>query len=135
MKSIYIQVKEQALPILEAYQNDLLKHDRDSLRKNKTPFIHITTKTGTYLEFMLPFDSESWPKFGEKVKYLFGYADRYHILDQKGSSIEHCMREQKAKLILYYDGFKLHKITLDKALEVMRSYKTKTKNQWRQTND
>ena len=47
--SYYIQVKKQALPIIEHYKDDLLKHDRKALTGYAGRFVHSTRKTGTFL--------------------------------------------------------------------------------------
>ena len=125
--SIYIQLKERALPILKFYKEDLTKHDKRELRKNPgVPFLHFTGDTGTHMGFLLP--SEKYPE--GQVPYLFATADKWHILEQQKVMVK-CMRKvNRQSLILYFDGKKLHNITQDKAEAIIADYVRKIRNVW-----
>jgi len=122
-KSIYIQVKELSLPLIKSYQTDLLKHDRRIIRQNPgVPFIHTTTEYGTHI--VLLHGPDTYPGPGEQVKYLFGYADRYHILNQNVDFITYYPSQYRDSSILYYDGRStVKKITLAQAGYIARDYK------------
>ncbi len=81
--SLYTQLETLCLPLIESYQADLTTHDKAALadpRNVGLPFIHWTRKYGTHLSFLLPDDDRRFPACGLKVPYLFGEADRHHIV-------------------------------------------------------
>jgi len=135
MESTYLQIKEKALPIIKAYRDDLLKHDKASITQNSqqeipSPFLHFTGDTGTYLVFFVA--SNNYPAAGEIVPYLFGHANRYHILNEKLSTV-HCMpKVNRQDLILYFDGKNpVKEITQTKAENLVADYQEKILQEWR----
>ena len=131
-KSIYLQVKELSSPIIKMYRDDLLKHDRSALTKDKgkTPFLHFTGETGTHLYFLFPADYEGWPKPGEIVPYLFGRADRRHILNEQRNVIHAMDKHHWKELILYWNGRTLKQIDMDRAKEIADTWHRHILNAW-----
>lgn len=129
-KSIYIQLKEKALPFMTGYQTDLTKHDRNDIRTNACiPFLHFTRQNGTDIIFLT--SSDKYPPAGEKVKYLFGYADRHHLLKEKETMFKYWYDSSNI-LTHYFDGKKLVKISSQKAIEVINDYVNTIKKEWKE---
>jgi len=128
--SVYEQLHERSLPLLEAYHTDLT-HDKDWINQNPTIlFMHYTRATGTHLISLNP--SDTYPPAGTKVKYLFGMADREHILQGKLEMqdwFENALREPP-RLVLHYDGQTLQPVTLPKAREVLEDYAHAIRSKW-----
>lgn len=126
---IYEQVKEKALPIIKAYHDDLIKHDKRDLEKNPgVPFLHFTGDTGTYLFFMIP--AREYPAKGETVLYLFGKAGRYHILRQFVKMVECMKRVNRQDLILHFNGKRLIETSQERAEGIAWKYQWKILNEW-----
>lgn len=127
---IYEQVREKALPLIKVYHNDLIKHDKRTLRKNPgVPFLHFTGDTGTYLFLMIP--AEEYPVKGEVVPYLFGKSDREHILQQYLKTVECMKRVNRQDLILYFNGKSLIEINQERAESIARKYEDRIYAEWR----
>ena len=128
--SVYEQLHKKSRPLLEAYETDL-NHDKDWIKDNpRVPFLHYTRATGTHLIPLNP--SDTYPPAGTKVKYLFGRADREHILQGKlemQAWFENALREPP-RLILYYDGRTLQPVALTKAREVLEDYAQAIRSKW-----
>jgi len=124
----YAQVKKLADPIIKYYRDDLVKHDRNSLRNYKGEFIHITKETGTHLFRLIPYDE--YPKAGEKVPYLFGTADRDHIL--KGCDISHIISPYglEVRLVLWGRKGNVTIVTPEKAGVIVNEYIRKGLSLW-----
>jgi len=125
-KSVYMQIKEQSLPHIEAYHDDLLKHDRTWIRHHPgQEFIHFTRECGTHVCILWPF--ESYPPAGECVPFLFGQAGRDHILKETMSYVEHYEKTtvEDPKLILHHKDGKVKAITLAKARQIVTEYQHK----------
>lgn len=133
-KSVYVQVKEKALPLMEGFQTDLTKHDRRDIQQNTgVPFIHYTRKLGTDICFMVP--AGDYPPEGQRVPYLFGTADRHHLLDQKVATTTYFTNPYNdSQLVLYFDGETVKEISKEQAVEVVRKYSWRIKGEWRQAN-
>jgi len=121
-KSVYMQLKEKASPFIKSYRDDLVKHDREFLRKNPgVPFLHFTGESGTHLYAMWP--SEKLPGKGEVVKYLFGYSTREEIIESEFSVIPSMKtRYGRGDMAMYFDGQKLQEISYDKATRIAEKY-------------
>ena len=129
---VYSQIKENALPTITHYRDDLLVHDEKSITQSKgaVPFLHFTHETGTHLVFLYPADDPIWPAEGEKVPYLFGTADRRHILEGQKCVIESCLKWPDL-LAQYYDGHSVRIVPDARVQEVFRDYFIRTLNAWR----
>ena len=78
---VFNDLAARVRPVLEDYRNDLEEHDRNMILGNPgLPFLHVTRKWGTHLEFLRPL--ADYPAQGETVKFLFGYVNRARILEQ-----------------------------------------------------
>jgi hypothetical protein len=131
-KDVYQTVKNLSEPFIENYKDDLLVHDKNSIESNteNIPFIHFTGTLGTYIFFFEP--SEKYPAKNEIVKYIFGHADREHILNGVLKSIKWCRNSNRQSLILYFDGTRISKINQDVAESLTEEYIKKIKAEWRE---
>ncbi len=133
--NLYLQLEGLALPHIEAYHADLTTHDRKSIEDNPgIPFLHFTGSCGTYMVPMFPANHESWPAHGEIVPYLFGRADRWHILKGTLVVVEHvvCREDSdRRKSALHYDGKRLKKVSLKRAHEIAQEYVRQVEKAWR----
>ena len=122
MKSIYEQLEAHCLPLIEAYHADLTKHDREAIENNPdVPFLHWTRRSGTWLIHLWPL--EKLPKKGERVKYLFGTADREHIVREAATLARSFVNDRDGILCCYYfDGQKLWWLTVGEAYDRARQY-------------
>ncbi|HUU87522.1 MAG TPA: hypothetical protein VMX17_07180 [Candidatus Glassbacteria bacterium] len=114
-----------ATSFIKDYRDDLLIHDKNAIEDNPNiPFLHFTGESGTIIEFLIPF--EKYPKKGERIPYLFGTADRQHILEQIKEMVFAARKSTRQDLILYYDGMtnthNLFDITQDKAEDIVTAY-------------
>jgi hypothetical protein len=126
---IYEQVREKAMPLIEVYHDDLIKHDKRDLENSPgVPFLHFTGDTGTYLFLMIP--AEDYPAKGVTVPYLFGKADRNHILRQYPKTVEHMKRVNRQDLILYFNGKRLIEINQERAESIARKYEKRIWLDW-----
>jgi hypothetical protein len=88
-RTVYEQLESHVLPQMEGYTEDLTKHDRQWIEDNPgVPFIHMTRSTGTIIIGLHSADSDYFPKYGETVRYLFGFVGRQHILRDGTSLVE-----------------------------------------------
>ena len=128
---IYQQVKEKALPLIKAYHDDLIIHDKKAITENSgTPFLHFTGDTGTCLVLLIP--AKDYPQAEELVPYMFGIAGRWHILREKTKIVE-CMRTiNRQDLVLCFDGEKLGVITQERAESIVQKYQEKILLEWRE---
>jgi hypothetical protein len=133
MRTIFEEVIKKALPVMEAYQNDLnIDRNTISLLTENTRYIHYTGTTGTYLELLPDHDSELYPPKGERIPFLFGTADRDHILNSKTDMIDCLKRNNRSTLIQYYNGKVAYTITIKQAEAITREYADSIKNSWYQ---
>ena len=132
MENVYEQIKEKAVPFIKAYHDDLFIYDKNAIEGNPNiPFLHFTGSTGTNIESLV--DASEYPRKGERVPYLFGTADREHILDQKVKMVDHMAKVNRNDLTLYYpgEGKRVRTITHDKAKEIIREYRRRIEGIWR----
>lgn len=98
-------LRRHVTPALTFYLDDLNIDEKLILTNPNVPFIHLTRESGTTLIMMEPWDHEIYPPYGETVPYLFGFADRYHILNAKKEIFDTYDDYQNTKLsILYLNG-------------------------------
>lgn len=136
MQSIYDQLAETVLPLLTAYETDFTLHDRESLAARPgVPFLHWTHATGTTMAFLPDATDPEFPKCGELVPYLFGTADREHILQGKRTIAEYHASPSNGignrYTVHHYDGRKLKRITVQEAVDVVKSYARPIEAAWR----
>ena len=89
-ETAYNQIEKLALPFIEAFHDDLFKHDKNCIESHNidTPFLHFTGSTGTHIVMMEPY--EEYPGKNIRVPYIFGSADRWQILDGKNQWLNVC---------------------------------------------
>ena len=115
---------------IEAYMDDLTKHDRRWMEANPgVPFLHFTRSCGTHL-LPLP-GADTYPAKGQRVPYLFATADRNHMLSQVVSFCRHCADCETTKAIYYFDGKRLIHTSPDAAKETARQYQRRVWAQWK----
>lgn len=116
-------------PAHQALARDLLVHDRRRIRSAPDEaFIHVTYRNGTNLLPLIT--QEKFPAEGVIVPYLFGHADRQHILSQASEMMNYYADHHVDGLFHYFDGKRLRTITIPAAKEVVRRYTEAIKNQW-----
>jgi len=127
--STYILLEKKCLPFIQHYKNDLLKHDRRTIFSDPgIPFLHFTGDTGTYL---IQLHKEGkYPAKGEIVPYLFGHANREHLLSEVFGCVQSMRTLNRQDLILYFNGKKLVEISQDNAERIASSYTHKIFSDW-----
>lgn len=137
---VYQQIVSLCLPLIEAYENDLLLHDRRMIVQHpEWPFLHWTRDTGTHMVQMPPADSDVWPAKGEVVPFLFGRADREHILKSTTVLAGSIHRDQlvpgnkRQRAVYYFDGKRLRSVTPAEAYQVAQEYVRKVQREWEST--
>jgi hypothetical protein len=132
----YQELEAKSLPLIEAYHNDLIVHDRDTLAEYPgIPFLHFTGDTGTYMIMMLPCDHAGWPEENAKVPYLFGYADRWHILKGLGEYVDGMKRLNRQALILHFNGKTFREIAQSDAEYIIEEYIRSITHSWTHKNE
>ena len=130
-QTIYDQLHDLAAPLITRYMDDLTKHDRNALEANPgMPFLHFTRDSGTHISFHMP--ANEYPKKGEYVPYLFGHADRDHLLEEASGIVNHYAKpyNDPPLMVLYYNGKTLRKIDLAQAAEIVRDYQGSVRAAW-----
>ena len=136
MKTTYEQLYMLSSPVLKAYRDDLEKCDRQQIKKYPDlPFLHWTRESGTHLQLMPPANHPDWPKRGEYVPFLFGMANREHILNSVVTMAQMFVKPcyANAKLVLHFDGWTFLGITAEEALEIAREYRDRISAAWRKS--
>jgi hypothetical protein len=119
--------------IITSYRDDLLKHDREGIESNppSTPFLHFTRETGTNIIFLV--SPDAYPAKGFRVPYLFGYADREHILNETVSLVKALEKSGNTKLVLYFTGKTFKKVTFKEAFDIAQKYMYETRIAWKKS--
>ena len=130
--NVYKQLETVVLPKMTDYQTDLIKHDKEWIKANPgVPFLHYSSNTGTHI---IPFTKrDDYPAKGVKVPYLFGEADREHMLKEKVEIAKYFNKERYyAKWVHYFNGKELLEISHGFAIELATAYTIGVKNGWKQ---
>jgi len=131
-EEIHSQLVALCDEIITGFRDDLLVHDLNGIKQQtvNTPFLHYTRDTGTYMLHLIA--ASEYPAKDKFVPYLFGHADREHILHEAVNMVN-CMANRKfgQHVCHYFDGRKVRKITMDKAVEIIREYKVGIHRQWK----
>ena len=124
---IFKKLVIKSLPLMTNYIKDLLTHDKEQLDKldNSIPFIHFTRKMGTGLIIL---SSDNWPARGETIPYIFGTADRNHLLREVKNTANHY--KSNCVLIQFYDGNKLHVMSHDEIMCLVDTFQHETISKW-----
>jgi hypothetical protein len=135
-QNIYQELEDRCLPLIQAFKDDLLVHDRKAIDDfPNTPFLHWTRDTGTTIVHLL--EPGEYPGPGQRVPYLFGTADRWHILNGvRDMATYHVkpMNDPHKYTAHYFDGERLRPITVDKAVEIAEQYRRRTEALWHREN-
>lgn len=122
METIYEQVKELSLPLIQSYHNDLLKWDKDSIENSpKIRFLHFTGTTGTNLIWLLPLKEFGLQKKEFQNQYEY-YKKCKTFIDTAITLIRMMPQVNRKDLVLYFDGKKLRTINQQKAEEITEDY-------------
>ena len=116
------EVKKKATPLMGGYLTDL-EHDGQDIKEHpfRCPFVHLTRELGTHIIPLSPI--EMYPKKHEVAPYLFGKADRYHILqDSKLNALEYHKSALTFLQINYYDGWNYKTISFSQAYRILKDY-------------
>lgn len=135
-EEIYNVITELALPQMTDYTTDVTTHDRKYIMEYMEPderFLHFTRTTGTHIVRLINPSSPIYPAPGEIVKYLFGTADRWYMLNNSVTNrITYFINPYATKhTCLYYDGEKVWPVTLAKAQQIARDHVERTRRTWR----
>lgn len=123
------QLTAACLPLIQQYHDDLLVHDRNAITAHPTtPYLHLTRDYGTYLTMLIP--AADYPPAGVEVPYLFGHADRHHILKGISAHMEYGKKHHPNALLHYFDGKSLRTVTYPQADEITRQYCAAIKATW-----
>jgi len=129
--NVYDELFKRCSPLVEAYRDDLLVCDRGLIAMYPgRKFLHFTRNTGTFLHLMHPADDEVFPPKGVRVPYLFGTADRSHMLEDVQKCVKSSCKSSSTLLILYYDGKRLQEVDRDKALTLWLDYAEGVCREW-----
>jgi hypothetical protein len=121
--NVYATVKAFSLPHIKAFHNDLLVHDKKLIADNPgVPFLHWTRDSGTDILFLPELDA--YPARGVRVPYLFGTADRNHLVKSAKVICEYRTRQYATpqNVVLHYTGKTIKVIGVQRAAEIGRDY-------------
>ena len=129
--TLYDELAARSLPLIQAYHSDLEKADRQWIEDHPgVPFIHATRDFGTDIVELYPADDPFWPPKGQRVPYLFGEADRDHILEQAAGTARYLQKRDRILLMLYYDGQTLRETTAKQAVKIAEDYDRSVRWAW-----
>ena len=113
---IFEQLKTIVLPSLERYQEDLTKHDFNTLQNYKGKFLYSWRNTGTNF---LKLENDFKNYFNDKVLSTYKESDLKEIYKKEIVWITH---EMNNKGFLFYDGAILKRITKEQAKSIHASH-------------
>lgn len=123
------QFRADCLEVIESYQSDL-DIDLNTILAG-TPALFFAYECGSHSIELRPFDT--YPPAGDTVPYLFGRADREHILAGVGTTLE-CESVRNAPLVHYYDGKTIKQIDHARAAIIVQDYRHAMGLQFRKHN-
>lgn len=134
--SVYDQLEAACLPLITAFHNDLLVHDLAIIADHPgVPFLHWTRDTGTTIVMLTP--AAEYPGRGVRVPYLFGTADRWHIVSQVTEIAAYHLKpsnDPARYTCHHWDGSRLRRITVEQAVKVAAEYRRGVESGWTQEN-
>jgi len=131
---VHQQLVDLVLDKMLLYQDDLTKHDKTAIDgcKEGTPFLHYSSQTGTQILMLI--SADQYPARDERVPYLFGTADRHHILEQIRSLSKYFVTNPYyATWVHYFDGKQIKKTTVAKAVDIVEAYARNIRIAWRKS--
>lgn len=132
-ETIYEALDKSVRPTLMRYHTDL-GYDKEAIEEHPgVPFLHWAGDSSTHIIMLVP-ESE-YPKEGVEVEYLFGVADRHHILNGVQVMAKYFTNPCGGKTLHchHYDGRKLRRITIEKAVEIAQDYCRQIEREWKQS--
>ncbi|MCC6880924.1 MAG: hypothetical protein IT576_02125 [Verrucomicrobiales bacterium] len=123
-------LRTAAKPKMEGYFVDLATDEKVIRLSPGIPFIHFTRKFGTWMSLMHPADHKIWPPKGIKIPYIFGEADRSHILRAIVDCARYSQKNGPTLLALYFDGETLSQITTARAVEIADEHVKSVERIW-----
>lgn len=135
LSDAYEELESACLPLIEAYHPDLTKHDRLAITQNDgVPFLHWTRNYGTHITFLFHATHPTWPTQDYiKVPFIFGESGRRHILNENAGIAAYWAKDVnrgQIRAVHHFDGEKLRKITLEKAVEIAIQWRDATNSAW-----
>lgn len=126
--SVYEELEAAVLPTLTHYRDDLLVHDRRAIEEHPgVPFLHYSSAMNTHMALLPP--ASSYPPAGVWIPFLFGQADRWHLVQSVISMAQYFLNPSNMPeryTARYFNGRKLVVVTVAKALEIAREYRRQT---------
>ena len=135
LSDTYEELEQACLPFIESYHADLTKHDKASITQNEgVPFLHWTRNYGTHITFLFHATHPTWPTQDYiKVPFIFGESDRRHILRENAGIAAYWAKDvnqEQIRAVHHFNGVKLRKITLEKAVEIANQWRDATNAAW-----
>lgn len=126
----YEQLRQRVDPLLKHYRDDLLVHDKAAIEGHDgVPFLHWTHDTGTTIVFLMP--KESYPAAGVYVPYLFGQADREHMLREVVTMAKfHVKSDSYRYTCHYFTGKTMRVVSIEEAVKIAEQYVRPILNGW-----
>ena len=111
--------------VIKSYITDL-DYDLAMIDRGETCLI-FTHECGSHAINL--YDYADYPAEGVSVPYLFGHANRWHILKECSSILE-CESVKNAPLIHYYDSSvgRIKKVSFSQACELVTRYQMRMNN-------
>jgi hypothetical protein len=123
---IYTKLHDAVIGTLEAYQEDLTKHDKNTLSEYPgAEFLHFTRSTGTWLYIL---DVSAFPPTDDPVPYMFGMSTRRKILSGLVTNIERVCADNK--LIHHHKNGKLRTVRPAEAIFIASDFVRRAIKQW-----
>lgn len=135
--NVFDELKAAVRPLIEAFEDDLLVHDKAMIEERPNcPFLHYTRACGTHMLPLPPI--ETYPAKGVSVPFLFGYADREHLLDSVRSLARSFANRatnhgERQRAVYHFDGKRLGQVTEEEARKIADSYTWSISRQWEET--
>ena len=119
MKTVFEELKSKTEKHVKNFISDF-EIDKKIIEKNKgVKFIHIAREHGTALTLL--HTKKDYPEQGEKVKYLFGKANRKEILKGQLIAFNHYL-SNSPKAIYFFNGKALKQCTNKAAEQIFKDY-------------
>lgn len=133
-EEVFQAVKERALPLIEAYHDDVHVHDLRAIAENPgAPFLHFTGACGTHIVFL--YQAGDYPAAGKKVPHVFGESGRDHILGEIPGLVRGMPGWGRDRLVLYFNGFTVRQISQARAESIATDYRDRVAAEWRREDE
>lgn len=127
MKNIYTTLYNKTKNDVKNFKSDF-EIDKKTIEANPgAKFIHLTREHGTALiMFMNP---DSYPKKGERVKYLFGTTNREELIKGNLEGLQYYIKNNPIQ-VHYFNGKDLKKIKPEQAAGIYKNHLNSILNTW-----